>query len=119
MVLPVCDERQGTVLTGTILSGRLSVKDVVELPELAETRKVKSMQMFHQPVRMAQQGDRLGVCVTNLDSKTMERGVLCSPGSKEASASFSIHAQCLLLLVWRLCGTDFRRLIHSLLSRDD
>ena len=72
---------QGTVLTGTVLSGKVAVNDVVELPVLGESRKVKSIQMFHQSVKRAQQGDRVGVCVTNLDSKSIERGVVCTPGS--------------------------------------
>ncbi len=45
------------------------------------TRKVKSMQMFHQGVESAFQGDRLGICVTQFDPKLLERGIACSPGS--------------------------------------
>ena len=37
----------------------------IEFPELRQTRKVKSMQMFRQPVQYASQGDRLGLCVLN------------------------------------------------------
>lgn len=49
---------QGTVLTGTVLAGQVSVDDTVELPALKLERKVKSMQMFKQPVQTAHQGDR-------------------------------------------------------------
>lgn len=45
------------------------------------TRKVKSIQMFHQSVEEAIQGDRLGVCVTQFDPKLLERGLVCTPGS--------------------------------------
>lgn len=45
------------------------------------TRKVKSMQMFHQSVESAFQGDRLGICVTQFDPKLLERGIACTPGS--------------------------------------
>ena len=45
------------------------------------TRKVKSMQMFHQSVESAFQGDRLGMCVTQFDPKLLERGIACTPGS--------------------------------------
>ena len=72
---------QGTVLTGTVLSGSVSVNDEVELPELQVTRKVKSMQMFRKPVSRAVQGDRIGLCVKNLDAKLVERGIIASPGS--------------------------------------
>jgi len=37
--------------------------------------------MYHTAVKRAQQGDRVGLCVTNLDAKLMERGVICTPGS--------------------------------------
>ena len=37
--------------------------------------------MFRQPVEHAIQGDRLGVCVTQFDAGTLERGLVCSPGS--------------------------------------
>ena len=45
------------------------------------TRKVKSMQMFHRAVESASQGDRLGICVTQFESKLLERGLVCTPGS--------------------------------------
>ncbi|KAM5148547.1 selenocysteine-specific elongation factor [Mantella aurantiaca] len=72
---------QGTVMTGTVLSGSVSLNDSVEIPALKVTRKVKSMQMFHRPVTGAMQGDRLGICVTQFDPKLLERGVICTPGS--------------------------------------
>ena len=82
---------QGTVLTGTILSGSVSVNDEVELPELQLLRKVKSIQMFRKPISRAMQGDRIGLCVKNLDAKLVERGIVASPGSlTRASAVLAI-----------------------------
>ncbi|XP_010223595.1 PREDICTED: selenocysteine-specific elongation factor, partial [Tinamus guttatus] len=72
---------QGTVMTGTILSGSVSLGDNVEIPALKVTKKVKSMQMFHTPVTYAMQGDRVGVCVTQFDPKLLERGLICTPES--------------------------------------
>lgn len=72
---------QGTVMTGTVLQGSLAVNDMVEIPTLKVTKKVKSMQMFRKPVSRAVQGDRVGVCVTQFDPKLLERGAVCSPGS--------------------------------------
>ena len=71
---------QGTVITGTVLSGSLAIGQEIEFPELKTTRKVKSMQMFKQPVKHIAQGDRAGVCVTQLDAKALERGIACTPG---------------------------------------
>uniref|UniRef100_A0A8C3X914 Selenocysteine-specific elongation factor n=1 Tax=Catagonus wagneri TaxID=51154 RepID=A0A8C3X914_9CETA len=72
---------QGTVMTGTVLSGSVSLGDSVEIPALKVVRKVKSMQMFHTPVTSAMQGDRLGICVTQFDPKLLERGLVCAPES--------------------------------------
>ena len=71
---------QGTVVTGTVLSGSLGVGMEIDFPELKQTRKIKSMQMFKKPVTKATQGDRVGVCVTQLDSKALERGIACTQG---------------------------------------
>ncbi|CAK6447846.1 unnamed protein product [Pipistrellus nathusii] len=72
---------QGTVMTGTILSGSIGLGDNVEIPALKVVKKVKSMQMFHMPVTSAMQGDRLGICVTQFDPKLLERGLVCAPES--------------------------------------
>uniref|UniRef100_A0A8D0GFL1 Eukaryotic elongation factor, selenocysteine-tRNA specific n=1 Tax=Sphenodon punctatus TaxID=8508 RepID=A0A8D0GFL1_SPHPU len=72
---------QGTVMTGTVLSGSVNVGDSLEIPALKVTKKVKSMQMFHTPVTYAMQGDRVGICVTQFDPKLLERGLVCTPES--------------------------------------
>eukprot|EP00127_Corallochytrium_limacisporum_P002809 Clim_evm22s141 gene=Clim_evmTU22s141 len=72
---------QGTVATGTVTSGSVSVGDTVAIPEHSLERKVKSMQRFKKPVEKAIQGDRIGLCVTNFDAKKMERGLICEPQS--------------------------------------
>ena len=72
---------QGTVLTGTVLSGSASINDTLALPMLGVERKVKSMQMFKVPAQRITQGDRAGVCVTNLDAASVERGILATPGT--------------------------------------
>ena len=38
-------------------------------------------QVFRRPVQFCQQGDRAGLCVTQLDAKLVERGIVCAPGS--------------------------------------
>jgi selenocysteine-specific elongation factor len=72
---------QGTVMTGTVLSGSISLNDVIEIPSLKITKKVKSMQMFKQSIKCVTQGDRVGVCVTQFDPKLLERGLVCGPSS--------------------------------------
>jgi selenocysteine-specific elongation factor len=71
----------GTVLTGTVLSGSLTVGQDVELPDLGVVKKVKGIQVFKQPVQACRQGDRVGVRVNGLDPAAVERGVAISPSS--------------------------------------
>ena len=71
----------GTVLTGTVLAGSISVGGTIEVPSLREEFKVKSMQMFRRPVSRIVQGDRAGVCVSGLEPSSLERGLACLPGS--------------------------------------
>ena len=72
---------QGTVLTGTVLNGNVSVNSNIEFPTLGLERKVKSMQMFRRKVQKISQGDRAGICVSNFDAKLIERGVAAAPGA--------------------------------------
>lgn len=72
---------KGTICTGTVLQGVLKVGDTVEIPQLSCKRVVKSIEMFRKPLEMATKGDRLGVCITQFDSKQLERGILCTPGT--------------------------------------
>ncbi|KAK3086148.1 hypothetical protein FSP39_014295 [Pinctada imbricata] len=72
---------QGTVMTGTVLNGSVSINDTIEIPAMKVTKKVKSMQMFKKPVDSIMQGDRAGVCVTQFDPKQLERGLVCSQGA--------------------------------------
>lgn len=72
---------QGTVITGTISDGQLSIGQSIEFPMLGITRKVKSIQSFKVSVSRAYTGDRVGVCISNMPSSSFERGVVCEPGS--------------------------------------
>ena len=76
---------QGTVLTGTVLSGQVRVGDTIELPALRQEKKVKSMQMFRTPVQQARQGDRVGICVAQLDATLVERGIAATPKSLQST----------------------------------
>lgn len=72
---------KGTILTGTILKGKISVNQDIEIPSIGEKKKVKSIQMFKSPVNNAYQGDRIGVCVTQFNSSKFERGFISDVGT--------------------------------------
>mmetsp|Transcript_38659 Transcript_38659/g.99934 ORF Transcript_38659/g.99934 Transcript_38659/m.99934 type:complete len:687 (-) Transcript_38659:15-2075(-) len=70
---------QGTVMTGTVLSGSVKPGMPIVVPALGEAgrgKKVRSLQMFKQPVQEAIQGDRVAMCVAALDAKELERGIV-------------------------------------------
>jgi len=72
---------QGTVLTATVLQGKVKLGDSLEVPVGGEVKKVKSIQMFKKSVEVAQAGDRAGVCVTQFEPSLLERGLVSSPGA--------------------------------------
>ncbi|CAH8429140.1 unnamed protein product [Schistosoma bovis] len=67
---------QGTILTGTVLSGTTSVGQTIGLPYQRIQKKIKSIQVFRQPIQSIGPGDRAGICVSQLDSNLLERGLI-------------------------------------------
>uniref|UniRef100_T1HV40 Tr-type G domain-containing protein n=1 Tax=Rhodnius prolixus TaxID=13249 RepID=T1HV40_RHOPR len=72
---------KGTVMTGTVIQGTLTLNDVGNIPtQLLQLEKIKSIQMFKKEITEAHAGDRIGVCVTQFNPKLLERGIACSVG---------------------------------------
>ncbi|POM61747.1 Translation elongation factor Tu [Phytophthora palmivora] len=69
----------GTVLTGTVLSGTLEKGDELEVLPMGVKAKVKTLQVFKQEVHGCAQGDRVGVRVNGLDPSLVERALAVSP----------------------------------------
>uniref|UniRef100_A0A1B6KGY1 Selenocysteine-specific elongation factor n=2 Tax=Graphocephala atropunctata TaxID=36148 RepID=A0A1B6KGY1_9HEMI len=84
---------QGTVMTGTLWQGTIKINDVIEIPSLSLTKKVKSIQIYRRNVEKGEAGDRMAVCVTQFDPKLLERGIASTPGliSHIYAAITSIH----------------------------
>ena len=64
----------GAILTGTILSGILKVNQNLEVIPVKTSGRVKSIQIFHQNVEIANAGDRVGINIKGLDLKNIYRG---------------------------------------------
>lgn len=74
----------GTVVTGTILRGKVKVGDKVEIEPGRRECKVRSIQIFGRDVKEASAGDRVGVTLTKVRSKDLSRGdIIISPGTLE------------------------------------
>ncbi|MGI6649481.1 MAG: selenocysteine-specific translation elongation factor [Bacillota bacterium] len=86
----------GTVVTGTLFSGRLKAGDTVEiLPEGYSTR-VRGLQVHGQKVDEAKAGQRVAINLTGLETRDIRRGsVLLAPGY--LSSTYRLDVQLELL----------------------
>jgi selenocysteine-specific elongation factor len=72
----------GTVATGTILRGRMSVGERVEVVPLKKTAKIRSIQTFGESRKAAAAGDRIGVNIPEIPHGEISRGnYICAVGS--------------------------------------
>jgi selenocysteine-specific elongation factor len=79
----------GTVVTGTILQGKVTVGDSVEVSPLAKTSRVRSIQTFGEERDTASAGDRVGINIPDIDDSEITRGdYLNTPGSMKSSSGF-------------------------------
>ena len=53
-----------------------------------------SLQVFHKPVERAAAGDRVSLCVTQLNVSLLERGLICSPPGSLHVFQVSISNSC-------------------------
>lgn len=58
---------KGTVVTGTVIQGKMSKGQNLEIPEAGFVGKIKSIQMFRKGMDEARQGDRVGMLLPGLD----------------------------------------------------
>ena len=75
---------RGTVVTGRVERGIVTVGDEVEIVGLRETKKttVTGVEMFRKLLDQGQAGDNVGVLLRGTKRDEVERGqVLCVPGS--------------------------------------
>jgi len=75
---------RGTVVTGRIEQGKVSVGDTVEIVGLTDTASttVTGVEMFRKLLEDAQAGDNVGVLLRGTKKEDVERGqVLSAPGS--------------------------------------
>lgn len=72
----------GTVATGTILRGSVSIKDVVEIQPTGKKSRIKFMQIFGDEVEKASAGDRVAFALSNIRSTDFSRGYyIVTPGT--------------------------------------
>lgn len=104
---------KGTVLTGTVVNGAMKVGDTIEIANLRITKKIKSMQSFHESVNYAVKGDRVALCVTQLASKLLERGIISSPGAVRTARSVLIKVSKITYFKFPVTAKSKYHIIHA------
>ena len=70
----------GTVVTGTMVSGKLSLAETVEILPSGFEGKVRNLQVYNRPVEEAVAGERAAVNLQGIETSAIERGdVLVHP----------------------------------------
>ncbi|AEF94430.1 selenocysteine-specific translation elongation factor [Desulfotomaculum nigrificans CO-1-SRB] len=86
----------GTVVTGTLLSGKISLGDTVQIMPQGLLSRVRSLQVHGQKVEQARAGQRTAVNLTGVEVDQVKRGnVLATPNSLTPSHRLDVK---LLLL---------------------
>ena len=83
---------RGTVATGRVERGIVSMSDTVEIVGLSEEKKqtvVTGVEMFRKLLDSAQAGDNIGLLLRGIQKNEIERGqVICKPGSIQPHTKF-------------------------------
>ncbi len=86
----------GTVITGTLSSGRVRVGDGVMLYPSGLTSKVRGIQVHNAAVEEALVGQRTAINLQGLEKAAVERGeVISTPGALAASYMVDVSLTCL------------------------
>jgi len=82
----------GTVVTGTLASGKIRVGDTVAIMPPGAQAKIRGIQVHNETADAAQAGQRTAINLQGVDRTTIERGyVLTRPSTFEASNRLDIH----------------------------
>ena len=104
----------GTVVTGTLLSGRVSPGDSVELLPPGETLRVREVQVHGQKVEVASAGQRVALNLVGIERERIARGaVVATPGRFEQTERFDAR---LTLLADAPRPLKFRDPVHLYLG---
>jgi len=81
----------GTVVTGTLVSGRVGVGEEIEIQPAALRAKIRGLQVHNRTVETAESGQRTAVNLQGIDKGVIDRGnVLVSPGTFEPTRRIDV-----------------------------
>ena len=86
----------GTVLTGTLLDGRLELGQDVELSPSGLRGRIRGLQTHKRKIEIAMPGSRVAVNISGVGVEAVERGeVLGQPGMHPATRLMDVRIDCL------------------------
>ena len=81
----------GTIVTGTLLDGHLSVGDAIEIQPSGETGRIRSLQTHKQSEEKAVPGSRTAVNISGVHMDQIQRGdVITYPGTFEPTKMMDV-----------------------------
>ncbi|MFH1983691.1 MAG: selenocysteine-specific translation elongation factor [Pseudomonadota bacterium] len=84
----------GTVITGTLISGAVSVGEAVEIYPTGEKSKVRGVQVHNSSVETARAGQRTAINFQGLEKSAIDRGqVVSTPGALKPSYMVDVSLQ--------------------------
>jgi elongation factor Tu len=86
---------RGTVVTGRVERGVITVGEEIEIVGIRDTRKttVTGVEMFRKLLDRGEAGDNIGALLRGIGREDVERGqVLCKPGSVKPHTKFEAEA---------------------------
>jgi selenocysteine-specific elongation factor len=82
----------GTIVTGTLFKGSITVEDKLEIYPEEEEIRVRSLQVHNKQVKKVNAGQRVGINLANIEKSEISRGdVLASPDSLIKTKFFEGH----------------------------
>lgn len=82
----------GTVVTGTLTGGTLTVGDEVEIQPGNHKGRVRGLQSYEQDVHTAQAGSRTAINISGVDKKDIQRGsIVAYPNTVQPTLMIDVH----------------------------
>lgn len=86
----------GSVVSGTVLSGRIKTDDPLVLMPSGINTRARSLECHHEKITEASAGQRIGINLHRTPLKDVKRGmVVAEPGSMEPSYIFNVYLRIL------------------------
>jgi selenocysteine-specific elongation factor len=86
---------RGTIVTGTLMQGRLAVGDTVGLAPLGTSARVRSLQVFGEARDAATGGTRVALNIPGVEREQLVRGAVIADPSFAARSEFSVRFEAL------------------------